>query len=98
MESRNNTSVPFSNSTPSGMVRNAPAFNLGLVIVLSVLIPITIIGNSLVCLAFLKYQKVRTTTNCFLFSLALSDLVVGYLLIPLWIAYIATGGFPQSWI
>ena len=96
MESRNNTSVPFSNSTPSGMVRNAPAFNLGLVIVLSMLI--TIIGNSLVCIAFLKYQKVRTTTNCFLFSLALSDLVVGYLLIPLWIAYIATGGFPQSWI
>ena len=101
MESRNNTSVPSSNSTPYGMVRNAPEFNLGLVIVLSLLIPITIIGNSLVCLAFLKYQKVRTTTNCFLFSLALSDLAVGFLLIPLWIAYVTTESFqhlPKSFL
>ena len=88
----NNTTLSISNSTPLGLI-NDPAFNIGLVIVLGVLIPLTIIGNSLVCIAFLKYQKVRTATNCFLFSLALSDLAVGFILIPLWIAYITTGGF-----
>lgn len=92
MEIGNNTTVPISNSTPFGII-NAPSFNLGLVIVLGLLIPLTIIGNLLVCIAFLKYQKVRTATNCFLFSLALSDLAVGFVLIPLWIAFIATAGF-----
>ena len=98
MESENNTTTSVSNSTPFGLI-NAPSFNLGLVIVLGLLIPLTIIGNLLVCIAFVKYQKVRTATNCFLFSLALSDLVVGFVLIPLWIAYIATDGFqdlPES--
>ncbi len=93
MESRNNTSMS-NNSTPFGSV-NAPAFNAPTVVVLSALIPLTIIGNSLVCFAFLKYPKVRTATNCFLFSLALSDLAVGFILIPLWIANIATGGFHE---
>lgn len=92
MESANNTTTPVSNSTPFGLI-NAPSFNVGLVIVLSLLMPLIIIGNSLVCIAFLKYQKVRTATNCFLFSLALSDLVVGFVLIPLWIAFFATDGF-----
>jgi hypothetical protein len=95
MENKNNTTVPTSNSTFYGTAVNAPDFNLGLVIVLGALIPLTIIGNCLVCFAFLKYQKVRTATNCFLFSLALSDLAVGFLLIPLWIAFIVTGGFPD---
>lgn len=95
MENRNNTtSASFSNSTPFGLI-NAPSFNLGLVIALGALIPLIVIGNSLVCYAFLKYQKLRTATNCFLVSLALSDLAVGLLLIPLWIAYIATGGFNE---
>ncbi|XP_028390860.1 probable G-protein coupled receptor No9 [Dendronephthya gigantea] len=94
MESKTNTSILMSNSTPYGLV-NPPPFNLGLVIVLGALIPLTVVGNFLVCFAFVRYQKVRTATNCFLVSLAASDLAVGLLLIPLWIAFIVTGGFQE---
>lgn len=94
MDGKNNSNIITSNSTPLDLV-NAPSFNLGLVIVLGALIPFTVAGNFLVCFAFVRYRKVRTATNCFLVSLAVSDLAVGLLLIPLWIAFISTGGFQE---
>lgn len=90
MERRNNSTIP-----PLSRPVNAPALDLGLVVPLGLLIPFIIIGNAFVCFAFLKFPKLRTATNCFLFSLALADLAVGLVLIPLWIAYIATRGFEE---
>ena len=73
-------------------------YSLTLVVILSALIPLTLFGNALVCVAFVKYKRLRNATNCFLFSLALSDLAVGLVLIPCWIAYTVTGfpGIPRS--
>ncbi|XP_046851226.1 D(5)-like dopamine receptor [Xenia sp. Carnegie-2017] len=83
------------NSSENTTTYQASGSNVGLVVVICSLIPLTVIGNSLVCIAFLKYQKVRTTTNCFLLSLAISDLIVGLVLIPLWIGFLLSDGFRE---
>lgn len=42
-------------------------------------------GNALVCIAFATDRKLQTTTNCFVVSLACSDIIVGAIVIPLYI-------------
>ena len=50
-------------------------------VVLSICI---LFGNSMVCIAFAKDRKLKTTTNCFVVSLACSDIIVGAVVIPLY--------------
>ncbi|KAG8135418.1 hypothetical protein E2320_008447 [Naja naja] len=50
---------------------------------LSLLVLSTLVGNSVVCLAILRFPHLRTrATNWFVLSLALSDLCVGLLVMP----------------
>lgn len=44
-----------------------------------------VIGNGLIFAAFFFNQKLRTTTNKLILGLALSDLLVGVISVPLWI-------------
>ena len=45
-------------------------------------------GNGLIIGIFYKYAPIRTVTNFFIVSLAISDMLVALLSIPLWIAYV----------
>ncbi|KAM4621828.1 histamine receptor H2a [Polymixia lowei] len=49
---------------------------------LSLLILLTISGNVLVCLAVCASRRLRCLTNCFIVSLAITDLMLGILVLP----------------
>ncbi|XP_030000634.1 histamine receptor H2a [Sphaeramia orbicularis] len=51
-------------------------------ILLSLLILLTIGGNVLVCLAVCASRRLRCLTNCFIVSLAVTDLLLGALVLP----------------
>ena len=44
---------------------------------------LALIGNSLVCFALYRNRRLRTITNAYVLSLAVADLIVGALLIPI---------------
>lgn len=69
-------------------------------IAMSVLIILSISGNALVIASFYYYKKIRkSVTNCFIVSLAVSDLMVAFLSEPFWLSYQITNwqSFPQGW-
>lgn len=51
-------------------------------IILTLLILLTIGGNVLVCLAVCASRRLRCLTNCFIVSLAVTDLLLGLLVLP----------------
>lgn len=53
-----------------------------LVIFFSMLILITIVGNTLVILSLITTRRLRTVTNCFVMSLAVADWTVGVFVMP----------------
>ena len=55
---------------------------------LSFLIVFTIFGNVLVCAAFYLCRDLRTVTNYFVISLAVADLLVGFVCMPFWFSYL----------
>lgn len=60
-------------------------------VLLSVLIPVIIVGNALVILAFGTTRRLRTTTNYFVVSLAFTDIMVGALSLPIFTVVIYKG-------
>lgn len=50
--------------------------------VLALLIVLTVCGNVLVCLAVCATRRLRCVTNCFIVSLAVTDLLLGALVLP----------------
>ncbi|XP_032230907.1 dopamine receptor 2 [Nematostella vectensis] len=63
---------------------------------LALLIVGTIFGNSLVCAAFYLFRDLRTVTNYFVVSLAIADLLVGFVSMPLWFTYLVFQWPPQN--
>ncbi len=55
------------------------------------LILVTLFGNGLVVGIFYSYKPLRTVTNYFIVSLAVADILVAALSMPIWIAYIHVG-------
>nr|XP_020451213.1 histamine H2 receptor [Monopterus albus]XP_020451221.1 histamine H2 receptor [Monopterus albus] len=51
-------------------------------VILSLLILVTVGGNVLVCLAVCASRRLRCLTNCFIVSLAVTDLLLGLLVLP----------------
>ncbi|XP_060936106.1 histamine receptor H2a [Limanda limanda] len=51
-------------------------------VTLSLLILLTVSGNVLVCLAVCASRRLRSLTNCFVVSLAVTDLLLGVLVLP----------------
>lgn len=55
---------------------------LALAGLLSIVIVVVIIGNTLVILAVITTKRLRTVTNCFVMSLAIADWLVGVFVMP----------------
>uniref|UniRef100_UPI0037E77AA9 histamine receptor H2a n=1 Tax=Semicossyphus pulcher TaxID=241346 RepID=UPI0037E77AA9 len=56
--------------------------NVMLGVLLSLIILLTVGGNVLVCLAVCTSRRLRCLTNCFIVSLAVTDLLLGLLVLP----------------
>lgn len=63
-------------------------------LVFLIIIVLTIIGNSMVVLAVLKNRNLQNTTNYFLMSLAIADMLVAILVMPFSVTYELIGYFP----
>ena len=80
----NNTTIEDSNGT-SHTLRNMQYSLGGVIAQASFVIFILILdvgGNCLVCWAIIRYRRLRTITNYFIISLAVSDLLVAFLSMP----------------
>lgn len=62
-----------------------------MIITLSLVIIITIVGNILVILSVFTYKSLRIVQNFFIVSLAVADLTVAILVMPLNVAYLIIG-------
>ncbi|XP_054427827.1 histamine H2 receptor [Pteronotus mesoamericanus] len=71
-----------SNNTASSSCLGSAAFKVTVSVVLTVLIFITVAGNVVVCLAVGLTRHLRSLTNCFIVSLAITDLLLGLLVLP----------------
>ncbi|XP_057584789.1 histamine H2 receptor isoform X2 [Hippopotamus amphibius kiboko] len=71
-----------SNGTTSSSCLDPVAFKITVSVVLTLLILITIAGNVVVCLAVGLNRRLRSLTNCFIMSLAITDLLLGLLVLP----------------
>ena len=58
---------------------------------LVIIIVMALFGNVLVVVAFTVFQKLRTVTNYFIVSLAVADILVAGISMPVWFAYLITG-------
>lgn len=82
---------------PPPMIDN-PTFNEEVVIVSCTLYVIiaflAVFGNGLVVGAFIRHSRLRTITNYFVVSLAVADIIVGIISIPIWISMLlySSGG------
>lgn len=74
-----NTSTEVFLLEPTFLLR----FNIGCAILHIICSPIIIVGNSFVILSIVVYSRLRNHANYLLFSLALSDLLVGLIICPL---------------
>lgn len=83
-------------SPPRSFPRHSAQETLAFVVIYTVLSLLIILGNSLIIAAFTKNGKLRTATNLFFVSLAVSDLFVGGISIPCWI-YILLYDLNHSW-
>ncbi|XP_032233237.1 D(1)-like dopamine receptor isoform X2 [Nematostella vectensis] len=69
-------------------------------IAMSALILLSVSGNALVIASFYQYKRIRrSVTNCFIVSLAVSDLMVAFLSEPFWLSYEITQWrhIPEHW-
>ncbi|XP_046524198.1 histamine H2 receptor isoform X1 [Equus quagga] len=71
-----------SNGTAPPYCLDSTACKVTVSVVLIVLILITIAGNVVVCLAVGLNRRLRSLTNCFIVSLAITDLLLGLLVLP----------------
>ncbi|XP_064647984.1 adenosine receptor A1-like [Lineus longissimus] len=72
--------IPLTPSQPflGDRVQGITDFQLGIIVAISVILFVVIVtGNIMVILAIFLYKKLQTVTNCFVSSLAFSDLLVG---------------------
>ncbi|CAH0555699.1 unnamed protein product [Brassicogethes aeneus] len=97
-------SVPVSSTDASVSNNTAPEHpnkhieKLALAGLLSIVIVIVIVGNTLVILAVMTTRRLRTVTNCFVMSLAVADWLVGIFVMPPAVAYSLMGVWELGWI
>ncbi|XP_010620442.1 histamine H2 receptor isoform X1 [Fukomys damarensis] len=70
------------NDTASSFCLDSTVYKITISVVLIVLILITVAGNVVVCLAVGLNRRLRSLTNCFIVSLAVTDLLLGLLVLP----------------
>ncbi|XP_053323595.1 histamine H3 receptor-like [Spea bombifrons] len=62
-----------------------------LIVLISFFILVTVLGNTLVILAFIEDKRLRNQSNFFLLNLAICDFFIGAFCIPLYVPYVFTG-------
>lgn len=73
-------------STPAPPERfYTDAIHISGAVAMGLLIIFTIIGNAIVCASFYTFRDLRTICNCFIISLAISDILVAILGMPFWL-------------
>uniref|UniRef100_A0A5S6R0S7 G_PROTEIN_RECEP_F1_2 domain-containing protein n=1 Tax=Trichuris muris TaxID=70415 RepID=A0A5S6R0S7_TRIMR len=92
----NETALAFSTLRNESSPYNVVTFTL-IVVVGAALSLLTTGGNMLVMISFKMDRHLQTINNYFLFSLALADLVVGCVSIPLMTVYTAAGSWPLGY-
>ncbi|XP_021094983.1 histamine H2 receptor isoform X1 [Heterocephalus glaber] len=70
------------NDTASSFCLDSTVYKITISVILVVLILITVAGNVVVCLAVGLNRRLRSLTNCFIVSLAVTDLLLGLLVLP----------------
>ncbi|XP_036740707.1 histamine H2 receptor [Manis pentadactyla] len=70
------------NGTTSSCCLESTPVRITVSVILTVLILITVAGNVVVCLAVGLNRRLRNLTNCFIVSLAVTDLLLGLLVLP----------------
>ena len=66
------------------------------VVLLSVVVLLTIVGNGFVVTAFMMNRKLRTNPNAYIVSLAAADCLVAVLSVPLWMYYLLTQDYSNQ--
>ncbi|GFT67148.1 octopamine receptor [Nephila pilipes] len=86
----------MSSPTPTTSLDEFPTpltlLDITLITVLTIIILITILGNTLIIAAVATTRRLRTVTNYFVVSLAVSDLLVGLLVMPFAVVKEVTDG------
>ena len=75
----------MTNPDNNGFTTNVESIVIIYCVVIGLLIPVAVVGNSLVLAAILRTPSLRSPSTAFLCSLAISDLVVGFIVQPLYI-------------
>ncbi len=92
-ESMNISSIISSSSSPTEPYQNRLIFLVSASVVLGILTVMTIVGNVFVIAAIIMERNLRTTGNYLVLSLAVADLMVACLVMPLG----AFSEITQSW-
>ena len=72
-------------------VQTKVACDLANAAILTLVMPFILVGNFLVILVVIKFRKLRTSLNMFIASLAVSDMLVAFPTIPLYVIYYVKG-------
>ncbi|XP_072386689.1 probable G-protein coupled receptor No18 [Diabrotica undecimpunctata] len=93
-------SLNFTSAEATSTVQESNNYiqHIALAILLTIVILIVIIGNTLVILAVMTTRRLRTVTNCFVMSLAVADWLVGICVMPPAVAYTLIGVWELGWI
>ncbi|KAM5299498.1 histamine H2 receptor [Ctenodactylus gundi] len=70
------------NGTTPFFCLDSAVYKVTISVILTILILITVAGNVVVCLAVGLNRRLRSLTNCFIVSLAVTDLLLGLLVLP----------------
>jgi hypothetical protein len=86
-------SVP-NNTLPANLVYSQSYKIISATIIFAIM-ALAVFGNVLVVMAFRKFHKLRTVTNYFVISLAISDILISTLSMPTWAIHVVTGPDPE---
>ncbi|XP_078594292.1 muscarinic acetylcholine receptor M2-like [Branchiostoma floridae x Branchiostoma japonicum] len=87
------STVSWANITEiTGRKEDTPKY--GLLVVLVLISLATVVGNVMVVVALVREKMLRTVYNYFILNLALADLCVGLVVMPLFATYVTLGKWP----
>lgn len=95
MASNNRNASSMGNGTLPSHLTYTQAYKIVSSVIIFAIMSLAIFGNALVVIAFRRYHKLRSVTNYFLVSLAISDILISAISMPIWAAHIVTGPDPR---